>query len=225
MVSTMRAAFLNREAAGRALAARLLALRLSDAVVFALPRGGVPVAIEVAHALHAPLDLLLVRKIGAPGNPELAIAAVADGNELVIDEFTRQASGTSFEYIEDQARTEMDEIRRRRKLYLHGRAPLPVEGRTAIVVDDGIATGTTVRAALTALRRRSPAKIVLAVPLAPAEALAELRGHADRIECLVTPSPFFAVGSHYVDFAQVADDEVIAQLAAFEAEASRGQPR
>jgi putative phosphoribosyl transferase len=221
----MNASFLNREAAGRALAARLLALRLPDPVVLALPRGGVPVAVEVARALHAPLDLLLVRKIGAPGNPELAIAAVADGDELVIDEFTRQASGASIEYIEDQARIEKTEIARRRQRYLHGRAPLPVAGRTAIVVDDGIATGTTVRAALTALRRRSPAKVVLAVPLAPAEALAELRGQADRIECLVTPSPFYAVGSHYADFAQVADEEVIAQLAAFEAERSRGLRR
>jgi putative phosphoribosyl transferase len=221
----MIASFLNREAAGRALAARLLALRLPDPVVLALPRGGVPVAVEVARALRAPLDLLLVRKIGAPGNPELAIAAVADGNELVIDEFTRQASGASIEYIEDQARTEMGEIQRRRQLYLHGRAPLPVAGRTAIVVDDGIATGTTVRAALTALRRRSPARIVLAVPLAPADTLAGLRGQADRIECLATPSPFFAVGSHYVDFEQVSDDEVIAQLTAFEAEAARDPPR
>jgi putative phosphoribosyl transferase len=221
----MNASFLNREAAGRALAGRLLALHLRDPVVLALPRGGVPVAVEVARALHAPLDLLLVRKIGAPGNRELAIAAVADGNELVIDEFTRQASGASIEYIEDEARTERAEIARRRQHYLHGRAPLPVAGRTAIVVDDGIATGTTVRAALTALRRRSPAKIVLAVPLAPAEALAELRGEADRIECLVTPSPFFAVGSHYVDFEQVSDDEVIAQLAAFEAQASRDPRR
>jgi putative phosphoribosyl transferase len=218
----MNASFLNREDAGRALAARLKVLRLQDPVVLALPRGGVPVAVEVARALHAPLDLLLVRKIGAPGNPELAIAAVADGDELVIDEFTRQASGASIEYIENRARIEKAEIARRRQRYLHGRAPLPVAGRTAIVVDDGIATGTTVRAALTALRRRSPARIVLAVPLAPAEALAGLRGQADRIECLVTPSPFFAVGSHYVDFAQVADDEVIAQLAKFEAQASRG---
>jgi putative phosphoribosyl transferase len=218
----MHASFLNREDAGRALAARLTVLHLQDPVVLALPRGGVPVAIEVARALQAPLDLLLVRKIGAPGNPELAVAALADGDELVVDEPTRQASAASIEYIERRACIERAEIARRRQLYLHGRAPLPVAGRTAIVVDDGIATGTTVRAALAALRRRAPRRIVLAVPLAAAEALAELRGQADRIECLVTPSPFFAVGSHYLDFAQVADDEVIAQLAAFQAQASRG---
>jgi putative phosphoribosyl transferase len=211
----MRAVFANRDEAGRALAARLADEHLpGPIVVLALPRGGVPVALPVAQRLKAPLDLVLVRKIGAPWQSELAVAAIVDGGEpeLVIDEGTSAATGASRAYIDQQAQIEWREIERRRALYLHGRTPLPVRGATAIVVDDGIATGTTVRAALKALRRRGAARLVLAVPVAPHDTLTELRHEVDRIVCLAEPDPFRAIGLHYVDFHQVSDDEVIAAL-------------
>lgn len=209
--------YADRTEAGRALAQRLAALQLpGPCVVLALPRGGVPLGLEVARALHAPLDLLLVRKIGAPWQPELAAAAIVDGDppDLVLDEPVVAGGGITQDYIDAQAQRELQEIARRRRLYLHDRAPLPVAGRTAIVVDDGIATGTTVRAALQALRRRRPARLVLAVPVAPTEALALLRDEVDELVCLQTPAPFYAVGAHYADFHQVDDDEVVAALAA-----------
>jgi putative phosphoribosyl transferase len=210
----------KRRFADRAEAARALATRLTDEhlpgprVVLALPRGGVPIGAEVARCLNAPLDLLLVRKIGAPWQSELAVAAVVDGErpELVIDEETSQATGASRAYIDAQAQIEWREIERRRALYLRGRTPVPVQGATVIVVDDGIATGTTVRAALKALRRRGAARIVLAVPVAPHDTLMALAREVDRIVCLAEPDPFRAIGLHYDDFHQVSDDEVIAAL-------------
>lgn len=207
--------FADRTEAGRALAERLLRLQLpAPVVVLALPRGGVPVAVEVARSLGAALDLMLVRKIGAPWQPELAVAAVAEGDppNIVVDEELRDATGVDRDYIESRAQVELQEIARRRDVYLQGRAAVDVEGRTAIVVDDGIATGTTMRAALKALRQRRPALLVLAVPVAPAEALDALRGEVDSVVCLAQPSPFHAVGLHYVDFHQVSDAEVIAAL-------------
>jgi putative phosphoribosyl transferase len=207
--------FPDRREAGRALAARLAGLQLPDPVVLALPRGGVPVAAEVARALNAPLDLLLVRKIGVPWQQELAVAAIVDGDDpqLVIDEEVRRQSGVSDAYINDEAKEKLREIERRRALYLQGRAPVAVENRTAIVVDDGIATGTTVRAALKALRRRKPAALVLAVPVAPPETVEALTREVDRIVCLEQPSPFHAIGLYYDDFHQVPDDEVLTALA------------
>jgi putative phosphoribosyl transferase len=195
---------------GRALAAR----HWSDPVVLALPRGGVPVAVEVAAALRAPLDLLFVQKIGAPQQRELAIAALAEGppETLVIDDETFALTGASRAYVEREAALARAEIARRRSHYLGSRAPVPVAGCTAIVVDDGIATGTSVRAALRALRARRPERLVLAVPLAPARALAALTPEVDDLVCLETPQPFHAVGAHYALFAQVSDDEVIAAL-------------
>jgi putative phosphoribosyl transferase len=213
----MRAEFANRDEAGRALAARLANEHLRPPiVVLALPRGGVPVAVPVAARLQAPLDLLLVRKIGAPWQSELAVAAVVDGGqpEVVIDELTSAATGASRAYIDEQAQIEWREIERRRALYLRGRAPTPVQGATVIVIDDGIATGTTVRAALKALRRRGAARLVLAVPVAPHDTLTQLHREVDRIVCLAEPSPFRAIGLHYVDFHQISDDEVIAALQA-----------
>ncbi len=215
----MRAVFANRDQAGRALAARLADEHLpGPLVVLALPRGGVPVALHVAQRLNAPLDLLLVRKIGAPWQSELAVAAVVDGGqpEVVIDEETSAATGASSAYIDQQAQIEWREIERRRALYLRGRAAVPVQGATVIVVDDGIATGTTVRAALKALRRRGAARLVLAVPVAPHDTLTELRHEVDRIVCLAEPDPFRAIGLHYEDFTQVSDDEVIAALDGYE---------
>ena len=207
--------FADRAEAGRALAQRLVAMRLPrPIVVLALPRGGVPVAAEVARALKVPMDLLLVRKIGAPWEPELAIAAVVDGTppEVVVDEEAASASGVDSDDMHADVERAVQEIGRRRRVYLRGRAPLPVRGAIAIVVDDGIATGTTMRAALKALRKRQPARLVLAVPVAAGDTLAALRPEVDDIVCLKQPLPFRAVGLHFDDFHQVDDDEVIAAL-------------
>jgi len=210
-------AFANRTEAGRALAQRLLdAALVPPLVVLALPRGGVPVAAEVARTLGAPLDLLLVRKIGAPWQPELAVAALVDGDppDIVVDETTSRMCGVDRDYIDRQAGLEMREIERRRRIYLAGRAAVPVAGATVIVIDDGVATGTTIRAAMKALRRRHQARLVLAVPVAPADTVAELRAEADEVICLAQPEPFHAIGLHYGDFHQVSDDEVLAALRA-----------
>ena len=211
--------FADRLEAGRELAACLATSfaatpQRGPLVVLALPRGGVPVAAEVARTLGAPLDLLLVRKIGAPRQPELAVAAVVDGAtpEIVFDERLCALFGVGRAYVQRRAAEELQEIERRRRIYLGGRAPLPLAGAMVIVVDDGIATGTTMRAALKALRRQHPARIVLAVPVAPSESLVELRGEADEIVCLMQPSPFRAVGLHYRDFHQLSDDEVMSAL-------------
>lgn len=213
----MTALFADRAAAGQALARVLASRHWADPiVVLALPRGGVPVAAEIARALDAPLDLLLVRKIGAPWQPELAVAAVVDGTppDIVVDEQTAPLAGVDRDYIDACARREIQEITRRRHVYLKDREPLPVQGCTAILVDDGVATGTTVRAALRALKRRRPARTVLAVPLAPSDTLAALADEVDEIVCLAEPSPFFAIGPHYGDFHQLDDGEVLAALAA-----------
>jgi putative phosphoribosyl transferase len=210
----MRTAFRSREEAGRALAERLLGYAGRDPVVFALPRGGVPVAAEIARALRAPLDLLFVRKIGLPWQPELAYAAVVDGNppETVINEEVARYEPLSERELSDAVRRELDEIKRRRELYLTGRPPIDATGRAAIVVDDGLATGTTARAALQALKRREPSSLVLAVPVAPRSTVRELSPLVDELVCLATPEPFDAIGLHYADFHQLSDDEVIALL-------------
>jgi predicted phosphoribosyltransferase len=209
--------YANRQQAGRLLAQRLVAMHLAPPlVVLALPRGGVPVGAEIARALGAPLDLLLVRKIGLPWQRELALAAVVDGDEpqIVVDEEVQRISGVGRDYIDAQAQRELREIERRRHAYLGGRAPLPLAGATVIVVDDGIATGTSVRAALQALRRRAPARLVLAVPVAPSDTVQALRGEVDELVCLSQPVPFHAIGLHYEDFHQLDDAEVLASLAA-----------
>jgi putative phosphoribosyl transferase len=211
----MKPAFADRAEAARALAQRLVEEHLeAPCVVLALPRGGVPIGAEIARRLQAPLDLLLVRKIGAPWQRELAVAAIVDGEqrELVIDEETAAATGADRAYIEREAQVEWQEIERRRARYLQGRPPVPIAGTTVIVVDDGIATGTTMRAALKALRRRKPRRLVLAVPVAPHDTLLALEREVDRVICLAEPYPFRAIGLHYADFHQVEDDEVIAAL-------------
>lgn len=186
-------------------------------MVYALPRGGVPVAAEIARALHAPLDLILVRKIGVPIQPELAMGAVVDGGSPVVvrNESVMAMARVSEEEFQKVCRRELSEIERRRKLYLGGRAPVSPENRVAIVVDDGIATGATMSAALRATRMRRPKKLVLATPVAPKEAIAELRGEADEIVCLEAPEDFGSVGYFYCDFAQTTDAEVIAALENF----------
>ena len=207
--------FSDRKEAGLLLADRLLRLRLPPPItVIALPRGGVPVAAVIARVLHAPLDLVLVRKIGAPGQPELAMAAVADGDppQLVTDESVWASEGGSSDDFESKTRDAMLEIERRRKVYLRGRAPLDLVGRTVVVVDDGIATGTTMRAALQALRKRQPAWLVLAVPVAARESIAMLRPEVDQLVCLAEPQIFQAVGRHYIEFDQVSDAEVLSAM-------------
>jgi putative phosphoribosyl transferase len=208
------APFADRHVAGVALAEQLRDLAPVDAVVLALPRGGVPVAAPIARALSAPLSLLFVRKIGAPWQRELAVGAVAgdDATELVVDDALRRELGISMSEIEREAAVQRDEIARQRRVYLGEQPAPPVRGRTAIVVDDGIATGTTMRAALQALRRRTPKQLWIATPVASADAIALLRPEADEVVCLSVPTPFRAVGLHYVDFASVEDADVLALL-------------
>ena len=209
-----RSLFLDRADAGRKLAARLLALGLEYPVIYALPRGGVPVGLEVAKALKAPLDLILVRKIGAPGRPELALAAVVDGDspQLVVNEEVATATGAGAGFLKTALRRELQEIERRRTLYLAGRQHVSPANRTAIVVDDGAATGATAKAALQALRRQGAARVVLAVPVAPLETLETMRAEADNVVCLETPQPFYGVGAFYDDFHQLTDEETVALL-------------
>jgi predicted phosphoribosyltransferase len=207
--------FIDRTDAGQQLDKALARYKAQRPVVLALPRGGVPVAAEVATALDAPLDLILVRKIGVPFQPELAMGAVVDGVKPVIvrNEEVIQLSGvseTDFNAIRDE---QLAEIERRRKLYLGDRPHPKVFGRTVIVVDDGITTGATTRAALHAIRMRKPSKLVLAVPVAPTDTRKELRDEADDIVCLEDYEEFGAIGLFYSDFRQVYDTEVIAILA------------
>jgi len=210
----MSGVFANRAAAGRALAAVLAKMRLHDPVVLALPRGGVPVAAEIAQRLEAPLDLVFVARIGVPFHQELAAAAVVDGKnaELVVNQQVRGLAKVAQSYLESEAKRQLAEIERRRGAYLQGRPTVPIRGRTAIVVDDGIATGTTVRAVVQALRRRKPKTLILAVPVAPADTVKVLRAEVDELVCLETPDPFYAVGLHYRDFHQVSDAEVVGLL-------------
>lgn len=205
--------FANRRVAGRELALALTSLEIEDPIIFALPRGGVPLGFEVAKQLKAPLDILLVRKIGAPGHEEFGIGALVDGAspQVVIDERTAKLAGADDAYIEREVQRQLAEVERRREAYGSGLSHSP-RGRSVIVVDDGIATGGTVKAALKALRMAGAARIVLAVPVAPRSAIAELRQYSDDIVCLAMPEPFYAVGAHYDDFSQTSDAEVIELL-------------
>lgn len=203
--------FADREEAGARLGERLVSLGLARPVVLGVPRGGVVVAAHVARALAAPLDVIVPRKIGAPGNPELAIGAVGPDGEVVIDQGLADLVGASAAYIEREARRQAEEVTRRLQLYRRGLPPPQLTGADVVVVDDGVATGHTVLAALRAIRPRQPATVTLAVPVAPPETIPRLQEEADRVVCLATPSPFYAVGQFYGDFTQVSDEEV-AQL-------------
>jgi predicted phosphoribosyltransferase len=207
--------FVDRTDAGRQLAKALARYKAQRPVVLALPRGGVPVAAEVATALDAPLDLILVRKIGVPFQPELAMGAVVDGGKpmIVRNEDVIKLTGVSEQEFNATCDQQLAEIERRRKLYLGDRPHPKLSGRIVIVVDDGIATGATTRAALHATRMRKPSKLVLAIPVAPTATLKELRGEADDIVCLEDYEDFGAIGLFYSDFAQVSDTEVIEILA------------
>jgi predicted phosphoribosyltransferase len=201
--------FRNRAHAGRLLAARLDDYRgRPDVVVLGLPRGGVPVAFEVAQALRAPLDVFLVRKLGVPGHEELAMGALASGGIRVLNLDVIRSLGISAEEIESITRAEEAELRRRERLYRGNRPPPEIAGQTVILVDDGVATGSTMQAAVAALRSAGPKEVVVAVPTAPPETCAELEQEADRVVCAVTPQPFYAVGAWYRDFSQTTDDEV-----------------
>ncbi len=206
--------FQDRTDAGRQLAERLAALDLKDPVVYALPRGGVPVAVEVAKRLHAPLDLVLVRKIGAPGWPEVALGAVVNGEDAqtIINEDVYAATGSDAAGLERARRRELAEIERRRVRYLGDRPRVSPLGRVAVIVDDGLATGATAKAALAAVKRQGAARTVLAVPVAPADSIAEMRLEADDYVVLHAPSQFWAIGPFYDDFHQLSDDETIELL-------------
>jgi putative phosphoribosyl transferase len=209
MGQNMERSFIDRADAGRALAQRLQGYaKRDDVIVFGLPRGGVPVAYEVAAALRAPLDVLLVRKLGVPWQPELAMGAIASGDALYVD---RQlvdevcVSPQQFEQVLAEARLE---LARRESLYRGGLPAREVGGRIAILVDDGMATGATMLAAAKALRSRAPARIVAALPVAPADAAERLADSVDEFVCVSAPRNFFAVGQFYADFGQTTDDEV-----------------
>ena len=206
--------FSDRQDAGQRLAAALGRYRHEDPVVFALPRGGVPVAFPIAQALHAPLTLALVRKIGAPDQPEVAMGAIADASApvLVRNDDVIAAAGVSDTTFEQARAREAEELARRRRIYLSGRGRIIAHGKTAIVVDDGVATGATTRAALRAVRALAPKRLVLAVPVGPSDALESLRAEADEIVCLYPQEDFVAIGEFYRDFSQVSDGEVIALL-------------
>jgi putative phosphoribosyl transferase len=201
--------FKNRSEAGRLLASRLSNYaNRSDVLVLALPRGGVPVAFEVAKALNAPLDLILVRKLGVPGQRELALGAIASGGVLVLNKEVIELLRITPEIINSALAEEQLELERREKLYRGDRPSPEVQGRVVILVDDGIATGSTIRAAIDGLKQQKPASIILAVPTAPLSICAELRKQVDDIVCLMTPEPFSAVGLWYIDFLQTTDEEV-----------------
>ena len=211
--------FIDRRQAGRVLASSLRRYAgRPDVVVLALPRGGVPVAYEVARTLRAPLDIFVVRKLGVPGHEEFAMGALAPGGVCVFDERIADGLGIPQEDVSRALHSAVRELTRREHAYRGDRPPIDVSGRTVILVDDGLATGSTMRAAIAALRRQSPAWIVVAVPVAARETCAELSVEADDVVCAATPQPFHAVGLWYEDFSQTPDDDVRELLAAAERE-------
>ncbi|MBB4945858.1 putative phosphoribosyltransferase [Kitasatospora gansuensis] len=202
--------FTDRKDAGRQLAARLGTI--PDAVVVGLPRGGVPVAAEVAKVLGAPLDICVVRKLGVPRQPELGMGAIGEGGARVVNEYVRQAAHVTNAQLAAVERAEQAELARRAERYRGGRPPVELRGRTVVVVDDGIATGFTAKAACRIVRQRGAARVVLAVPVAPAEWRDGLRGEADRLVCVHEPRGFLAIGAFYADFDQTTDAEVLDAL-------------
>lgn len=209
-----RAGFVDRHQAGTELAGRLRQFaKRDDVLVLALPRGGVPVGYEVARALDAPLDVFAVRKLGLPGHPELAMGAIASGGVRVLNEDVLESMAVPPGAIDAVTRTEQTELERRERAYRDGRPPAPIDGRVVILVDDGLATGSTMRAAVLAVRRLHPARVVVAVPVGASQTCHDLRELADEVVCAFTPDPFRAVGLWYVDFSQTTDAEVRQLLA------------
>lgn len=205
--------FRDRREAGQKLAEALSFLQgRKDVLVLGIPRGGVVVAAEVARALGAPLDVFITRKIGAPGNPELAIGAVASSGELVIDEELVLGLGVSPRYVEEETERQKQEIARQMTVYRGHRPPPQLTGKTVVLIDDGVATGATTLAALRALRASAPAELILAIPVGPPDTVGRLSAEADQVVCLHTPAWFWAVGAFYEDFSQTPDEEVIRLL-------------
>jgi predicted phosphoribosyltransferase len=200
--------FRDRADAGRQLAGKLSAYKDMGAYVLALPRGGVPVAYEVARALHAPLDVFVVRKLGVPGHEELAMGAIASGGVRVLNEDTIAQLGIDDATLNAVTQAELEELRRREEAYRDGLPAPHVLGKPVILIDDGLATGASMYAAVLALRARSPSKIIVAVPVAPADTCANIARYVDQMVCAATPEPFRGVGAWYDDFRQVTDDEV-----------------
>ena len=217
--------FQDRTDAGRRLAARLTGYPSPRPLVLGLPRGGLPVAVEVSHALGAELDVLVVRKVGAPGNPEYAIGAVGEDGVIILDRAARRALQVPSEVVDQIAALELKEVDRRVQAYRGGSRRLGIAGRNVIIVDDGLATGSTAEAAIAVVRHFGAAHVTLAVPVGSEEAVARLIAIADAVVCLETPDPFYAVGQHYRDFTQVRDDEVIAILRAHPRSHDRGRRR
>jgi putative phosphoribosyl transferase len=200
--------FVDRVDAGRRLASALKDLVDKDAVVLAIPRGGVVVGYEVAKALDIPLDIIIPRKIGAPGNPELAIGAMTEDGTVLLDERIVESLLVSEEYIRQESEAQKAEIQRRLTLY-RGDVPYPVlENRSVIIVDDGIATGSTMKAALASVRNRGARSVIVAIPVGPPSTIRELEEKADVVVCLRTPEPFYAIGQFYANFAQTSDEQV-----------------
>ncbi len=204
--------FENRRDAGRQLADELTEFDLPDTIVLALPRGGVVVGYEVASFLGVALDVLISRKVGAPGNPELAVGAVAEIGGLWADRLTVDTLGVPPEYLREEVDRQLLEIDRMIKVYRQGRELPPLDGRTVIVVDDGVATGYTMLAAVKGVREAHPKELVAATPLASQEALWRISREADRTVCLMTPQPFYAVGYHFSEFDQLTDEDVVRYL-------------
>ncbi len=201
--------FRNRSEAGRKLAEKLSLYKgQGDVVILALPRGGVPVGYEIATYLGVPMDVLVARKLGAPGQPELGIGAIAPGGIRVLDDRLIRLLGVSNEYVEKVSQEEAQELQRRTQEYRDGRPDIPLEGKTVIIVDDGLATGVTARAAIESVRRRNPKKIILAIPVCASQAIPIMRSLVDELVCLLTPSELGAVGLWYSDFRQISDEEV-----------------
>ena len=201
--------FRDRVEAGRMLATTLQEYaNRNDVVVLALPRGGVPVGFEVAKALHAPLDVFVVRKLGLPGQEELAMGAIASGGVRVLNRDLLRALAIPEEVVDQITQEEQRELERREREYRDGRSPIDVRGKAVILVDDGLATGSSMRVAVLALKQKGPAQVVVAVPVAPADTCAELQSVADKVVCAVTPQPFWGVGQWYEDFSQTSDEEV-----------------
>jgi putative phosphoribosyl transferase len=199
----------NRSDAGKRLAAKLqIYANRPDVIILGLPRGGIPVAFEVARKLQLPLDVFVVRKLGVPGHEELAMGAIASGGIRVLNEDVVRSLNISGEIIESVAKRQSEELKRREQLYRGNRPELDVQDLTVLLVDDGLATGATMRAAVQALRKQKPVSIIVAVPAAAPEACEELGNEADDIVCAITPDPFFSVGSWYEDFSQTTDEEV-----------------
>ena len=213
--------FADRREAGEELAKALASLHGEGVVVLGIPRGGVEVAAVVADALDAPLDVVIPRKVGAPGNPELGLGAIAEGVE-VLDEHLIRVLGVGEDYLRREIAAQEEEIRRRSAAYRSDRPPVDLEGRIAVVVDDGVATGGTAAAALRWARSRGASRVILAVPVAPSEGLRRLSEEADEVRALATPEPFYAVGQWYAEFPQVSDQEVIDLLSR---SAERGEKR